>query len=158
MTLREIVENNKLPVRVVYTGEKCVKEERRTFYVYSEKSVHADCCAICDVMGERPQFLGYAHLDEEDYELYNPIEITQGGYDKIVGWIERGDVAFHFVNQDFGSNLCGHGFFLCYGREYVERAVLGETRAPDTQYGAGWRYILDKVIVCKKDLLQLEMK
>ncbi len=58
-------------------------------------------------------------------------------------WLsEPGDWIGVFQNQALDSSLLGHKFALRFGVEQWDHAEIGKTRAPDTQFGMGWKYIL----------------
>ncbi len=55
---------------------------------------------------------------------------------------DPGDWAGVFENHDLGHENLGMRFALFYGADQDEKAVVGETHAPDTSFGLGWRYLL----------------
>ena len=47
-----------------------------------------------------------------------------------------------FENKALDSADCGMRFALAFDVSNLDDATIGETRAPDTAMGMGWRYLL----------------
>ena len=57
-------------------------------------------------------------------------------------WLTRGDLIAAFENQDLSSADCGRIVFMPVTQDDAAKLVVGETRAPDSKFGLGWRFIL----------------
>lgn len=73
------------------------------------------------------------------------MKITTGrneAHKRFADWLSHEWGIAVFENHDLGSAMVGHRFAIPVDRSALDAAKIGESRAPDTALGLGWRYIL----------------
>ena len=81
----------------------------------------------------------------QEAEAAGKVPVTADGAKAVfTKWLERGEVIAVYQNKAMDSATFGTWMFMPVPWEALPRMTVGHSHAPDTRFGPGWKFLLER--------------